>query len=209
MDGALSNNYDRAAAYYDTLGTLIFAGTLFRSQTVFLSRIPAGAGVLIAGGGTGKLLEELAHTHPEGLRITYLEISKNMLARARRRNTGKNRVKFVQASFLDYTSDEPFDIIITPFLLDNFTETGVRKGIDAVYRNLSPEGNWLFTDFIKPVRSWQRWLLWGMYAFFRRRAGVEAQTLVPPEAMMEPRFVPVEEAYFYRKFIRAAVYRKR
>ena len=71
----MAANYDNSAWFYDRLSRLIYGKALVRSQVYLLRYIPAGSIILIAGGGTGWILEEISKLHPSGLKITYVEIS--------------------------------------------------------------------------------------------------------------------------------------
>src|SRR5665213_2689273 len=76
-------NYDNSAWFYDRLSRLIYGDALVRAQVYLLGFIPENAKVLIAGGGTGWILEKLADVHPAGLQITYAEVSAKMMAQAK------------------------------------------------------------------------------------------------------------------------------
>lgn len=205
------NNYDAVSSYYDRLGHLVFAGALMRSQCYFLPLIPAGARVLLVGGGSGKLLEKMSDVHPSGLTLVYVEISEQMLASARKRNLRGNRVEFVQVSIEDYPLTERFDVVITPFLFDNFLPEKAHSVHQKLHDALAPGGCWLYTDFAyrehPPV--WQYLLLRGMYAFFRKTAGVEAHGLTDPEPLFAASYEATARRTFYSGFMEAVVYRKK
>src|SRR5665213_550548 len=91
----MASNYDNSAWFYDRLSRVIYGRALIRSQVYLLPCIPAGATILIAGGGTGWILEEIANIYPSGLKIVYAEISAKMMAFSRKRNAGNNEVIFI------------------------------------------------------------------------------------------------------------------
>lgn len=159
---------------------MVFGKSLKRAQVVFLSRIPAGASILIVGGGTGWLLEPLLDACKPG-RIVYLESSARMLARATRRVLNRPVLGTVEFRLGDETSlrpDERFDVVITPFVLDLFTaETLRNRLIPRLHTALKPGGLWLITDFVPTGIWWQRALLWAMIRFFRLTAGIEIRQL--------------------------------
>jgi ubiquinone/menaquinone biosynthesis C-methylase UbiE len=77
----LPSNYDNSAWFYDRLSRIILGKALIRAQTTFLPYLSLpNSKVLIAGGGTGWILEEIAKVHPSGLHITYVELSEKMMA---------------------------------------------------------------------------------------------------------------------------------
>ncbi|GAB3787183.1 hypothetical protein GCM10028818_51710 [Spirosoma horti] len=174
-------NFNWVAPVYDTLAFLVFGHKLQRAQVVFLDRIPVGASVLLVGGGTGWLLEQLLK-RSRTQRIVYLETSSAMVARASRRMIRKSLVGSVDFRVGDHTAllpDESFDVLITPFVLDLFTETTLKSQIIPPLLNaLNPAGLWLVTDFVHPSVWWQQALLWVMIRFFRLTAGIEASRLV-------------------------------
>lgn len=173
-------NFNWIAPVYDTLAFLVFGHKLQRAQVVFLDQIPAGGSVLLVGGGTGWLLEQVL-TRGHTKRIVYLETSAEMVSRASRRMIRKSLLGSVDFRVGDETAllpGESFDVIITPFVLDVFTEATLKSQIIPQLLNvLSPAGLWLVTDFVHPPHWWQKALLWFMIRFFRLTAGIEATRL--------------------------------
>ena len=99
----MAANYNNSAWFYDRLSRVIYGRAIIRSQVYLLGHIPAGSRVLIAGGGTGWILEELARLQPSGLKITYVEISAKMMALSRKRNAGNNEVIFINEAVENVT----------------------------------------------------------------------------------------------------------
>ncbi|TWV98716.1 class I SAM-dependent methyltransferase [Chitinophaga pinensis] len=212
----MKNNYDNIARYYDFLSGIVFGSSQKDAQTALLSYIPPNSTILIAGGGTGWILERIAAQCAPGQRIYYVEISANMIARAKERHYQPNEVHFIHLAIEDFnlsqTGISGFDIIITPFLFDNFKMERVPQLFRHLDTLLLPDGRWLFTDFHYQQQApyWQQLLLNSMYLFFRILCAVEASAL----ANMRPLFaaagyIPEYEIYYFRKFIWSAVYRKR
>lgn len=173
-------NFNWIAPVYDALAFLVFGHKLQQAQRVNLNRVPAQASVLLVGGGTGWLLEQLlANCHTQ--RIVYLETSSEMIRRANQRIVRKALPGTVEFRVGDETSladNERFDVIITPFVLDLFTEKTLRSHfIPHLLRVLKPTGSWLVTDFVNPPVWWQKALLWVMIHFFRWTAGIETKQL--------------------------------
>ena len=211
----MKNNYDNIAPYYDFLSGIVFGSTQKDAQTALLSYIPPGSTILIAGGGTGWILEKIAQKCAPGLRIYYVEISANMIAKAQVQHYQPNEVHFINQAIEDFNLSQTgltgFDIIITPFLFDNFREERIPQVFTHLDTMLSPGGRWLFTDFHyqRQAPYWQQLLLNSMYLFFRILCAVEASALVN----MRPLFAAAgyamqHEAYYFKKFIWSAVYQK-
>jgi ubiquinone/menaquinone biosynthesis C-methylase UbiE len=168
--------------------------------------------VLIAGGGTGWILEEMTKRCPPGLHIYYVEISANMIALARQRKF-QHEVTFVNIAIEDFNRalSHTFDAIITPFLFDNFSRESIPSVFIHLHNMLRPGGKWLFTDFHyqKQAPLWQRILLRSMYIFFRILCHVEADALADIGPLFTAhRYKEVFEAFYFGRFIRTAVYDK-
>jgi ubiquinone/menaquinone biosynthesis C-methylase UbiE len=123
----MAANYNNSAWFYDHLSKLIYGKALIRSQVYLLKLIPAKSRILIVGGGTGWILEEIAKIHPSGLVITYIEVAPKMVGLSRKRNAGNNEVIFINDAIENVPVRNDFDVIITPFLFDNFTGENFQK----------------------------------------------------------------------------------
>lgn len=205
----MAANYDNAAWFYDTLSRIVYGQSLVKAQTEFLPLIPTNAKVLIAGGGTGWIIEEVSKQHRSGLEITYVEISAKMIAKARARNYAGNIVNFINLPVEDANLKADYDVVITPFLLDSLSP-GV---FDTVFNTLSnllkPDGIWLNTDFQLTGKWWQKLLLKSMYFFFRMIGCVENVDLpLIKQRFLDDGFIAKQEKAFFGEFIGATVYRK-
>jgi ubiquinone/menaquinone biosynthesis C-methylase UbiE len=204
----LPSNYDNAAWFYDRLSRAIYGNTLIKAQTHFLHLIPANAKVLIVGGGTGWILEEIAKTHPSGLRITYVELSEKMMALAKQRNAGGNDVIYINAPVEQADLQPDFDIVITPFLLDSLSPASFDVVFNQLHNLLKPSGLWLNTDFQLTGKWWQPVLLKSMYLFFRLIGCVENVDLpLIKQKFLGYGYQAAEEQFFYGQFIASTVYK--
>ncbi|WP_029204172.1 class I SAM-dependent methyltransferase [Pedobacter agri] len=111
------NNYDKIANYYDSLSRLVFGKSQVNAQINQLKSITKNSSILIVGGGTGWILEEIGKRHPSGLKITYVEISAKMLVLSKDRDYGANSVLFIHSSIEDFNLEDHFNIILTPFFV--------------------------------------------------------------------------------------------
>ncbi|GAB4041494.1 class I SAM-dependent methyltransferase [Spirosoma jeollabukense] len=174
------SGFDWIAPIYDALAFVVFGRKLQQAQLTFLNRIPHDATILLVGGGTGWLLEQVL-TQCKPRRVLYLELSARMVAQASQRmvkNGVVGSVEFRVGDVRDLPTDEPFDILITPFLLDLFPESTVQTDvIPKLLRILKPTSLWLVTDFVTTDIWWQKALLWSMIQFFRLTAGIETAQL--------------------------------
>ncbi|WP_031529359.1 class I SAM-dependent methyltransferase [Dyadobacter crusticola] len=208
----MKNNYDRVAWIYDPLSRIVFRNAQVQAQQALIPYIPENAKILIAGGGTGGILEAIAKRYPAGLHITYVEISEKMIRKAEKRHAGKNAVAFVHAAIEDYHSTMHFDVIITAFLFDNFKQEKADRVFQKLDELLHPGGKWLFTDFYidkKSSLSWKTWLLKSMYLFFKLFSEVEASQLPDTVSLFKGAgYRTLFTAFWYQKFIQSQVYQK-
>ena len=206
------NNYDKIAAYYDFLSRIVFLRSQVKAQIAQLQHIPANSRILIAGGGTGWILDEITKVHPSGLTITYVELSSKMLDISRKRETGENKVHFVQSPIEEFSHTETYTVIITAFLFDNFSAPRIKTVFSQLHEVLEEKGLWLFTDFEyeeQSGRKWQLYLLKTMYLFFRNIAQIEAQSLIETaHYFTEAGYLNIAEKYYYGRFIKSIVYCK-
>lgn len=207
----MANNYDPIAAIYDPLNHLIFGKATEKAQRWLLQYVPPGASILIVGGGTGRILEALTQLHPTGLRIYYVECAERMMKRAKQKNIGGNEIYYHLQPIETFSDRQQYDVIMTPFLLDNFKDDGLVVICDKLNALLKSAGLWLAADFIieKSSPGWQRLLLWFMYRFFALTCHVAAQRLPDWTGYFAQRhFIIKAQKKFYRNFIQANVFVK-
>ncbi|RVU01565.1 class I SAM-dependent methyltransferase [Mucilaginibacter limnophilus] len=202
-------NYNKTAWFYDALSWVVFGNTLQRAQVNFLPYIPANAQVLIVGGGTGKILEALTTVHPDGLHICYAEIAANMISISRKRNTGSNTVEFLNLAVEDINMPGGFDVLITGFVLDNYTQQQLPQLVAHLKNQLKPGGLWLNTDFQLTGKWWQKLLMKTMYRFFKLFADIKPAALPDIEGGIRSEgFNMKAQQSFYGDFIGAQVWEK-
>ncbi|MDN3585165.1 class I SAM-dependent methyltransferase [Pedobacter aquatilis] len=209
----MANNYDKIATQYDALSRLIFAKAQVNAQINQLNYIPANSSILIAGGGTGWILEELSKVHSSGLKIVYVELSAKMILLSQARNCKNNIVEFVNLPIEEFSTDNSFDIILTPFLFDNFTSKQAELVFFQLNHLLKDNGKWFLVDFTlehHTGRWWKALLLKSMYLFFRFFRMIQTSHLIE----MKPYFFNhhyqiIEERYYYKHFIKATIFKKK
>lgn len=207
----MKGNYDNVAPFYNLLSHLVFGNSMSQALLFLVNAIPPNSSVLIIGGGTGKILEEISKKYISGLQITYVEISKKMISLSKKRSTGNNAVVFINQSILDVTFYQQFDVVITPFLFDNFSTRTTKVLFNKIDILLKPFGVWLFADFQLGEKNnlWQKWLLSCMYFFFRFLCGIEASHLPDTASIFKKfKYQPVSKKTFYGKFIYSSIYLK-
>ncbi len=192
--------FDRIAPFYDLLATVFSFNTIWRSQSHFIPGLKKNSSVLILGGGTGKILEELDRQDVVGSCV-YVELSAKMMERTKKRWSGERRVVFIHGS-VENIPNERFDIIITPYVLDCFDENELDKVMNALRDHHSPSGQWLLTDFAK-----DNLITRTLYFFFRITGSLKVKRLPEFEKQFTRLGYKVErEKYFFFRQLVARVY---
>jgi ubiquinone/menaquinone biosynthesis C-methylase UbiE len=204
----MAANYNNSAWFYDRLSGLVYGKALVNAQTWLLPFIPAGSTILIVGGGTGRILEEIGKTR-SGLDITYVEIAANMMRLSKKKEPGNNTVIFINEAIENVSPGKIFDVVITPFLFDNFTEQNLQKIFGHIHEALKPKGLWLNTDFQLTGKWRQGILLKSMFLFFRLVCGIEAKKLPDISGcFLKYGYTVIESDTLLGNFILSTVYKK-
>ena len=162
--------------------------------------------VLIVGGGTGLLLEDLANN----IEVTYLDSSAVMLEKARER-TYSCQVDFVHASILDHTASKKYDVVVFNFVLDLFEPREVLSILQNVGNWLTPQGKLVVSDFFPKERLsfWQKLLLKTVIVFFTITTKHRSSTLPNISKLIEQSdFQIVKSETFFSGMVFASVWKK-
>ncbi|QNF31867.1 class I SAM-dependent methyltransferase [Adhaeribacter swui] len=210
--------FNHSVWFYDWLAQIIYGGAIRQSQVALLSFIPPQASVLIIGGGSGWILQDLARLQIP-LKITYLEASPGMLAKARQvaAQLSSNFLKIdlrlgTETALLAH---EQYQVIFTPFVLDLYPTAQTQQMLHCLLPYLQPGGLWLLADFfIAPeLKGWGKWWRSGMarlmYTFFGWLEGLPTNTLPDLSGLFQK--LPlnlVSSQSFFNGFIQARAYQK-
>lgn len=195
------NNFDPIATLYDPLAKLVFGNKLKRAQNHFLNQILPDADVLILGGGSGEILLEI----PKCKRICYLEKSKKMIDRARKRFADGN-IKYVNRDFFDYETLNQFDFIICPFFLDCFAEENLKAVLAKIKSMTKDNGHLLVADFARTKSN--GWLIKLMHIFFRITVRLESRSLLDiHEMVVNSGYHEIEAIFLHRNQLFSRLYR--
>lgn len=190
-----SKGYDSLAPWYETLERLRFGSGLQRARVALLTELAERLGdrskVLFVGDGDGRLLEAFVQAYPQS-RVTSIDISKEMIRLQQERLERAGLADRVQWQTVDIAqADYPaghFDLIVTAFFLDCFTETQIKPRLQQLDRWLTHAGVWYVVDFYvpKPIpqRVWAEAWLGIMHLFFRWQTGLQAWRLVPVDRLL-------------------------
>ena len=183
----MEKGFDRLARPYRLLERLAFGHDLERTRTALLHELTLAKRVLILGEGDGRFLARFFHVNPRA-QIDCVDKSAEMLRLAQKRVRelhAEPRVTFHHADALSFSYPaQHYDLIVTLFFLDVFTETQLGHLIPQLARSLESGGLWYTADFRIPPEPLQRLhsLLWLrlLYGFFNWQTDMAAQTLVDP-----------------------------
>jgi tRNA (cmo5U34)-methyltransferase len=200
-----SNNFDRVAKFYDALARIVFGRSMFNAQTFYLREISADAKVLIIGGGTGWLLNELTKINVT-CTIWYIESSEMMLELSRHTaKHAKQEIQFILGTEASIPSDIQYDVVITNFFLDLFPTASCDRIIGKIRHSLHRDSQWIMTDF-ENLTWWHAAMLRAMYIFFKLASAIEASQLPPFESLFIKYGMAVRKSeYFYGRFIKTSL----
>lgn len=204
--------FNLLAPFYDFLSKLFFGNYLFKSQIYFLPDLRKCNHILIFGGGTGKILAELLKLNV-GAEYTYVDISSKMLNKAKQLINHQyfHQVNFICGSYTDIPSDKKFDIIITPYVLDCFSDKGLSKAMEALHEISKKESFWLFTDFHLPPNGSMKILfkiiIRSLYSFLNLFCKLNVTHLPDFDGKFSRlNYVVEKEKYFLKKLVVTRIY---
>jgi ubiquinone/menaquinone biosynthesis C-methylase UbiE len=205
----MAASFNNSAWFYDRLSRLVYGKVIVNIQLYLLGYIHPNSNILIVGGGTGWILDEITRLHPTGLKITYVEAAERMMELSQKRNTCGNEIIFINDVIENVNLPACFNVAITPFLFDNFTEATLKTVFNKIHSLLKPGALWLNCDFQLTGKWWQGLLLKSMFLFFRLIDGIEANKLPEIEACFKRNdYSKINERTFFGDFMAARVYRK-
>lgn len=205
----MKNGFDGLAPFYDQLAHFVFGNILKDAQCEFLHLIGENDKVLILGGGTGWILNEI-FTQKPNVKITFVDLSGKMIAKARNtlRNEHSKHVRFIQGEYTKaiHTS---YDVVFTAFYLDMFKQNEVHEIVNVTNCKLNDNGSWMFIDFRNSNRYVHRLLLKIMYLFFKATCSIDANKLANfEEIFTKNRLKRVGEKRFFNGMVESIIYRK-
>ncbi|MBS1488917.1 MAG: class I SAM-dependent methyltransferase [Bacteroidetes bacterium] len=198
------NRFNRIAPVYDRLATLVYGSSIRKAQVYFLNQIPDNAQVLILGGGSGWILQELFCKKPH-VQVCYIEAASAMLAYAKIK-ADKQRVQFIHGTENDIPPGELYDVVITNFYLDLFSDESLRRVLQTIQPQLKKNSMWLATDFVNQI-WWHKLMLKVMYTFFRAVSNIGNNKLPDwNKVMLEMGGRKRGSMFFYGNFIETTVF---
>jgi len=198
-------SFDYIARYYDFLSELVFGQNLNRAKKCFFHKYPPNSEILLMGGGTGAVLNELLQMLPEAT-IDYIEPSAVMIKVAKKRLKKEltERINFIYGDHLAIPAGRKYDIVTSFFVLDCLKQKDASNFGKRITDHLKETGIWLFADFYGDKNIFHRGLIWCMYRFFNITTRIQATVLPDFEALFrELNFQCKEEQHFLSGLIRS------
>ena len=209
----MAEGFDRVAGFYDRMMRAVFGKSIVHAQTHFLPLIPPQAQkILIIGGGTGWIIQEVLKINPKA-QIIFIEISPKMIQQAQKKISSEQvtQVNFIHGDENKIKDFAPYDIIISNFFLDLFFFENSKKITNRFYENLNPGGLLLYTDFYAendPLRLRKLGINF-MYWVAHRLCQLEARHYWNYEkCILDIPFSKKDEKFFYFNTIQSIVFCK-
>jgi len=200
------NGFDRIAFVYDFLAKLVFGKSISESQKYFLNKIEDDSKILILGGGTGWLLEELSKVKPN-CEMWYIDASAKMISLSKNKINPKQPVHFIHGTEQDIPLSIKYDVVITNFYLDLFVDQQLEVIMVKIRSSLKAGANWIVTDFVNNGKWGQEIMLKIMYWFFRIICNIESRKLPNWSKPIERIGAKeIESGFFYSGFIKTTLY---
>lgn len=175
-------NFDPVARPYRWMEYVTFGRALERCRNHFLPRLAECRSALVLGDGDGRFLGRLLAANP-GLRADAVDSSRAMLCllehRANRVGSG-SRLHTHHANALSFWPQRSYDLVVTHFFLDCFTETDIDGLCARIVPYLEPRGLWVVSDFRIPAGAMEwsaRATVRLLYFAFRLLTGLQTSSL--------------------------------
>jgi ubiquinone/menaquinone biosynthesis C-methylase UbiE len=201
------NGFDAIAKIYDMLARIVFGRSIRAAQLYFIDQIPNDANILILGGGTGWILKAILEIKPAS-RIWYVEASSKMISLSWEKTKENNNIYFIHGTENDIPTNQNYNVVITNFYLDLFTDEMLPKVINKILPRLEKDYLWIATDFVNEGKPWQDVLLKFMYSFFRVIARINSQQLPDWSMRLEKGGLCLKDSKcFYSGFIKTSLFK--
>lgn len=141
-----TNNYDFVAFFYDALAG-VFSGFQIKACKRFqVEWIEPGDSVLYAGAGGA---EDAIMAANKGARVTIVELSVNMVNKARKKIQAQglqDRINIIHGDVLQHAS-ENYDVVVANFFLNVFERSTMQKVLSHLVTLTRPNGKVMIADF--------------------------------------------------------------
>lgn len=200
------NRFNWIAHYYDRLSKLVFGKSILEAQGCHLDLIPAHAHILVLGGGSGGWVSEIIKEN-KTCHILFVDASSRMLDKAKQNLQDVQQVSFIHGT-QDDLPDVYFDVVITHFFFDMFTNQQLHILIDQLKKKLNSPSLWIVSDFEKS-KYWHFLLLKLMLLFFKCSGTIDNNALPDWNDIMKSHDFSISKSRsLYGDFIQSRLYVK-
>ncbi len=207
-------SFNSIANLYDLLGTICFAGNLYKSQVALIPFLPKKVdSVLVLGGGTGKFLEflltEISISH-----VMNVDLSSSMIHLAKQRvYPKKTHINHQIGGIYDLKRRHLFDLVVCNYYFDLFDSLELFSVLKELDLHLKPGGLLFYTDFYIPAEGKGSKLaplvLWALYKTFNQLTGLQISHLPPIIKCIEKfAYHNSKEAFFMNNIVHSALFMK-
>jgi ubiquinone/menaquinone biosynthesis C-methylase UbiE len=148
--------FGRLAWAYRWMEYFSFGPYLRECRNLHQSEAASRHRALIYGDGDGRSLAELVKRAPE-IQAAAVDASAEMLRQAARRLPAGSHVRLVNADALACEPaqfpEAPFDLVVSHFFLDCFTEPEIALLVSRVQKAVCQDAIWIVSDFAIPQRA--------------------------------------------------------
>lgn len=179
----MSHGFDRLAKPYRWIEYFTFGHSLERCRFALLPLTHNARQALLLGDGDGRYAKRLLNMAP-AVHITAIDASAAMLHALQMRCCQPDRLTTHCSSLgngsFPVLAGGQFDLVVSHFFLDCFTETEVKHIAQQVVPRLAPHAQWIVSEFYIP-RGWMhlaaRVIVRMLYVAFHLLTGLRAQRL--------------------------------
>jgi len=201
-------NYNFIAPYYHFLSSLFFMNRQHLAHFTILDFIKENNRILWIGGGAGKFIPEIDNLN-KNIIIDYIDISPKMIELAKKQSCSNLKINYIVADILDYPLVEKYDVIMTTFLFDHFSQNIAENLFYKINNSLKNNGIWFYVDFIQNQSKWQKNITRLMILFFKLIIGLDISNLPKMNSIFNKTYEIKTRKLFFRKYIESIVYRKK
>ena len=201
-------NYNFIAPYYHSLSQLIFLNRQQQAHFLILKYLKDGDKILWVGGGAGKFIAELEKLNLK-LEIDYVDFSSKMIELAKKETITNLKINFIVADIFDFETDKKYDVVMTTFLFDHFTQTKAEELFLRLNKCLCKNGIWFYVDFVENQKGWQKSLTKLMLRFFRVVIGLDISQLPKMKQLFMQHFEIIEQKNYFKKYMISCVFKKK
>lgn len=206
-------NFNLIARPYRWLEYLTLGKALENCREHYLPQLLKCRRALILGDGDGRFLQALLASNSE-LQADAVDASSAMLHLLRKNcHHCGDRVQTHHISALDFTPSGQYDLVVTHFFLDCFSQPEVEAIAARIAPALSPGGLWLVSDFRippGPIRLPAFVLVRGLYIAFRILTGLRVKRLPNhAAALTQAGMTPIAHHYSFAGLLLTEIWQRR